>query len=63
MKTHFKIRRVGFVTCESGATLVEYGVALLVAIVVAGVALTQLAGEIDDSMSTAECQFQSNTSC
>ena len=31
-----------FVTSESGATLVEYGVALLVAIIVGGTALTTL---------------------
>ena len=39
---------------ESGATLVEYGVALIVAVVVGGLALTQLGGQTTDSMTTAE---------
>ena len=38
---------------ESGATLVEYGVALIVAIVVGGVALTNLAGDTSINMDTA----------
>ena len=39
---------------ESGATLVEYGVALILAIVVGGTFLTNLAGQTDNSMDTAE---------
>lgn len=38
---------------ESGATLIEYGVALLVAIIVGGTALVQLGGETADTMETA----------
>ena len=38
---------------ESGATLIEYGVALLVAIIVGGTALVQLGGQTSDSMFTA----------
>ena len=38
---------------ESGATLVEYGVALIVAIVVGGIALTNLADATSLSMETA----------
>ena len=38
---------------EDGATLVEYGVALLVAIVVGGIALTALATATSTSMDTA----------
>jgi Flp pilus assembly pilin Flp len=38
---------------ESGATLVEYGVALLVAIVVGGIALTNLATATSTAMNTA----------
>lgn len=38
---------------ESGATLVEYGVALLVAILVGGVALVNIGGQTSDSVETA----------
>ncbi len=38
---------------ESGATLVEYGVALLVAIIVGGTALSLLADDVDASMDLA----------
>ena len=39
---------------ESGATLVEYGVALIVAIIVGGTALSTLAGETSLNMNEAE---------
>ena len=38
---------------ESGATLIEYGVALLVAIIVGGSGLVALGGQTADSMYTA----------
>ena len=47
---------------ESGATLVEYGVALIVAVVVGGLALTTLAGQTTDSMTTA-CTVLPATGC
>ena len=43
-----------FRKCESGATLVEYGVALIVAIVVGGIALTTLAEGTSEAMDEAE---------
>jgi Flp pilus assembly pilin Flp len=46
---------------ESGATLVEYGVALLVAIVVGGIALTSLAESTTVSMETAETVLPDST--
>jgi Flp pilus assembly pilin Flp len=48
---------------ESGATLVEYGVALLVAIVVGGIALTNLAGSTTISMNTAGSVLPDSTDC
>ncbi len=39
---------------EKGATLVEYGVALLVAITVGGVALTTLAEDVEVNFDDAE---------
>lgn len=39
-----------FVFGSSGATLVEYGVALILAIIVGGTALSQLAGETTGNM-------------
>lgn len=42
-----------FVRSESGATLVEYGIALVVAVVLAGAALTNIAGQTADTISTA----------
>ena len=39
---------------ESGATLIEYGVALIVAIVVGGVALVTLAEGTSEAMTEAE---------
>lgn len=38
---------------EDGATLIEYGVALLVAIIVGGTGLVRLGGETADTMYTA----------
>ena len=43
-----------FLKEESGATLVEYGVALVLAVVVGGVALTSLAGDVSAQMGEAE---------
>lgn len=48
---------------ESGATLVEYGVALIVAVVVGGLALTQLANQTTSNMNTAECTLPSTPPC
>ncbi|SMX22041.1 Flp family type IVb pilin [Boseongicola aestuarii] len=39
-----------FYNNESGATLVEYGVALILAIIVGGVALSNLAGETSENL-------------
>ncbi len=39
---------------EKGATLVEYGVALLIAITVGGVALTTLAQDVESNFDDAE---------
>ncbi len=39
---------------DDGATLVEYGVALLIAITVGGVALTNLADDVSDNFSDTE---------
>ncbi len=50
MRNFFK----NFRKSESGATLVEYGVALLVAIIVGGTALSILADETEANMNTAE---------
>ena len=52
---------MNFAKDEGGATLVEYGVALIVAIVVGGVALTNLAGETVDSMTTTCDYMQPST--
>ena len=38
---------------EDGATLVEYGIALTLAILVGGTALTQLGNDVSASMSSA----------
>jgi len=38
---------------ESGATLVEYGVALILAIIIGGAALVTLAGQTTTNMDTA----------
>lgn len=42
---------------ESGATLIEYGVGLLVAIIIGTAALTSLGGETSDNYGTAEDLF------
>lgn len=42
-----------FKTEESGATLVEYGVALIIAIVVGGTTLISLSGQVGTNMSDA----------
>ena len=42
---------------ESGATLVEYGVGLLVAIIIGAAALSSLGGETADNYGTAEDLF------
>lgn len=42
-----------FCKSETGATLVEYGVALILAIVVGGTALANLADDVSDQMSDA----------
>lgn len=52
----FKLGRFG---CdEKGATLVEYGVALIVAIVVGGVALTNLGADTSASINLACSELQ-----
>lgn len=45
---HVSIKK--FVKSESGATLVEYGVALILAIIVGGAALSTLANETSGNM-------------
>lgn len=44
---------IKFRKTEEGATLVEYGVALILAIIVGGVALTNLAQDTDAQMDRA----------
>lgn len=44
---------IKFRKSEDGATLVEYGVALLVAIIVGGTALVNLGGQAADNMTTS----------
>ena len=46
--------KISFYKEESGATLVEYGVALLVAIIVGGTALSTLAASTDGQIQTAD---------
>lgn len=43
-----------FLTATCGATLVEYGVALILAIVVGGTALIALGGETSDNMTETQ---------
>ena len=43
-----------FVSNESGATLIEYGVALIVAIVVGGISLVNLANGTNEAIYEAE---------
>ena len=43
-----------FSRAESGATLVEYGVALILAIVVGGAGLSSLAAETSENMTESE---------
>jgi len=44
---------IKFRKSESGATLVEYGVALILAIVVGGAALVTLGGDVSETMGIA----------
>ncbi|MEE9427816.1 MAG: hypothetical protein V3V25_06660 [Paracoccaceae bacterium] len=44
---------IAFRHCDEGVTLVEYGIAITLAILVGGVALTALATAISGSMGTA----------
>jgi Flp pilus assembly pilin Flp len=44
----------GFIADEDGATLVEYGVALLIAILVGGIGLTNLAAGTGANMTLAQ---------
>lgn len=46
-----------FLRREFGATLVEYGVALLVAIIIGATALVNLGGQTSDNFTTAEEVF------
>ena len=50
-----------FSRSESGATLVEYGIALFVAITVGGVLLTGLAGTTSDNFQAAD--FAADDAC
>ncbi len=55
---------VKFRDSESGATLVEYGIAILLAVVVGTGALVSLAGAISDNMDSAtECLDGTDTNC
>ena len=49
----FKHRLVAFWHCEQGATLVEYGIAIALAITLGAGALGLLAGEIGTAMGVA----------
>ena len=59
---HDMIRKMmlRFRDSESGATLVEYGIAITLAIVVGGALLTQLGGAIQDNITDAEAVMQGN---
>ena len=45
---------------ERGVTLVEYGIALVLAVVVGATALTDLAGQVDAEMGQAETILSTN---
>ena len=47
-----------FKRSESGATLVEYGIALLVAVVVGGVLITGLATEVRENVTRTQTEIQ-----
>ena len=47
----------GFVRNVGGATLAEYGIALIVAIVVGSAAITQLANAVGDELSETASAF------
>ena len=49
----FKTSLSAFRRDEDGATLVEYGIALTLAILVGGTALTQLGNDVSASMTSA----------
>lgn len=49
-----------FFNDESGATLVEYGVALILAIIVGGLALTQLATQTTENLDST-CDIMAPT--
>ena len=46
-----------FRKCESGATLVEYGIAVVLAVIVGTGALVTLAGSIDAELTSADAVF------
>lgn len=56
-----RIRRIS--QDESGVTLVEYGIALLLAITVGAFALSQLAGAVDTRITSACTKISSATDC
>ncbi len=47
-----------FIKSESGATLVEYGVALILAIVIGGGGLVALAGQVNTNMGDTNTTLQ-----
>ena len=52
-----KKRKSHFFQSEAGATLAEYGVALIVAIVVGATAVSSLAGKVSDEIEATASAF------
>jgi Flp pilus assembly pilin Flp len=57
MRARLKTKVVDFVKCVSGATLVEYGIALLVVIIVGGATLGALATAVGNEISETTSAF------
>lgn len=53
MNNIIKHRIVVFLRCEQGATLVEYGIAIALAITIGAATMNLLAGEIGNAMGAA----------
>lgn len=60
MKNQIKSLWSRFRTCDEGATLVEYGIALGLAVTLGAGALALLAGDVGNEMSQASSALKSN---
>ena len=58
MKNQIKSLWIRFTKCDEGATLVEYGIALTLAVTVGAGALALLAGDVDAEFTAARTAFQ-----